>query len=299
MSNFMPSRCLAVLSLLVALAASGCGRPDLKIDNAELENSALKSTARVGLLEAHRANTGTGYGMSIGETIGESAFCTGTVLEDGNVLTSSDCMQGKFGNFDIKDMEFHIRYSGSAVTQTYKVLSLIAADSKRNTAILKIREDSSEVALESSNSLSEVPTDEELGANLSALAVSVTAPDKNGIAKIKVSSTTILTAEAAIQAPTIPSTPPPNAPPAPPIAPVVAEDSLPPSDGNGALPKDPAGAATKPQFAGFTAPMPLAVKGLQDGIWGAPIYYKGKIVGVVRKPSSETDSHNAQWILKK
>jgi hypothetical protein len=71
--------------LLTALALSGCGRPDIRIDNAELENSSLKSQ-QVGLLEVHRANTGTTFGAPIGETMNESAFCTATILDNGNAL---------------------------------------------------------------------------------------------------------------------------------------------------------------------------------------------------------------------
>jgi hypothetical protein len=107
--------------LAVSLAFVACGRPEIKIDSSNVESSQIGSQP-VGLLEVHRANSGISPGgISIGEAWDESVFCSATLLVDGRLATSTDCVQRAGTDFETGDMEFHLNRPGSLNTEHIRV----------------------------------------------------------------------------------------------------------------------------------------------------------------------------------
>ncbi len=297
----------SVLALFLCAAVAGCARPKIEIDASELEATPLKA-APVGLLEVHHANTGASFGIPLPESIGESAFCTATLLDDGRVLTGTDCLRNEDFQYETKNMEFHVKRPGVPGTESFGVKAILEVDHARKVAFLQVDVGTPIFAEAGSASiLKEVPRGEELMKNLATLTVVVPGPDTNGRTRIKVSSTTIVTKQ--------------------PLVPVPGDDtststntstSTATSTGTSTAVNTGTGTGTTTSTstntnttvengttepsaedaeATFSKPARVRLLGLKDGNWGAPVFYNGKIVGITK--NGEADETNAQWILKK
>ncbi len=264
--------------LTVFFIAVGCGRPSIEIDTKELQASSL-GLLPVGLVEVHRANSGNGFGMSIGESMGESAFCTGTLLSDGTVMTSSDCLENQWGKFEAKDMEFHINPLGTK-TESFKVEEISQVDTARHVVYLLLKSPTEKTVNNALQIQSILPSQADLESNVPALAVSVPGPDKNGVSRIVVSSAKIRTSWAKSEK-------------------SKKQYNIPPWERSDSYVPQVAQNEEEPSIEDiFSYPTPIYVEGLRDGIWGAPIFYQGKVIGIV-KNSQNNSTHNAQWLLRK
>lgn len=284
----------SVLATIFLTFVSGCARPKIEIDASEVENSNLKGIS-VGLLEVHRANTGSNFGIALPETQSESVFCTATLLDDGRLLTGTDCLQKDDVAFEAKNMEFHVRRLGAERTESFPVKSILEADHARKTVFLEVSVSAPIVAKANSASImTGFPTSKEYEQNLPALAVSVSSPDDKGRAKVTVSPTTILTKTPDWMKEKIKKEGEKGDDKAKP-EPVKPNESPP------QLPVVPGDDAENPTIEKvFSSPHGILLKDLREPTWGTPIFYKGKIVGIVKNAElSEEVESNAQWILKK
>lgn len=278
---FRPSSIFLVL-LLPAL--TGCGRPDIRIDVSELEQSSFRSQP-VGLLEIKEANRGNGFGMHLGETQGESEFCTGTVLQDGSLLTSSDCMRSETVEADPKNMLFHLQLPG-APAQVIGVQKIASVDAEKGIAILVLKTSADTGTFGSSLSMqTAVPAKEELEANLNTMTITIPGPDRNGVAKVLVSTTKAMTSYSSTK--------------------VIWEDDE--KDEDEGEPEEsekkntdlaaPEVEPIRDLSEVYSKPQPLLVSGIRGESKGAPIFYNGKIVGLTK--GGGRYGKNAQWLLKR
>lgn len=178
------------LILLFPLLLAGCARPAIQIDASAVEQA--NGASPVGLLEVHRGNSGEGFGLSIGETIGESLFCTASVLADGRVATSSDCLRNKKREFAVEDMEFHLNRQGSTETNSWKIEKAEELDGVAYLTPVGPLETAGEEAVRRQVSLasSDLPLDEKI-TKLAARALSVGLPNEDGVAVVSVVETEV------------------------------------------------------------------------------------------------------------
>lgn len=287
-----------LLPLLLLLTA--CARPGIEIDTSELTTSGAAS-ASVGLLEVKRANTGSNLGIPVTESLGESAYCTGTILNS-ELVTSADCLRGANGGYNPKDMRFYFHPAGDKKTHSYKVAAVRSVDVNRNLAFLTIK-DFPELPVTVSIP-STWPPDGEVDPAESAIpafAITVPAPNKKGVSRIKVAPVTV----------EIPVAPPP---------PEDSEDEDDSDDKNAEDNKasSPAPATPAPAVPAPAAPAPVTtpkdapktaaptasdrarphgifIRGLKDGTWGAPLFFRGHMVGLVK--NSRSGRENGHWIV--
>lgn len=182
---------ILLLSLFSVAALPGCGRPEIKIDATAVATRA--GNLPVGLFEVHRARSGDSPGISIGEALDESLYCTGTLLSDGRVLTSADCLADASRRFDVSDMEFHLNESGSNVTRHFGVVSADADKARPGLAYLRVNftpdaeEKASALSLQRGGlRISDANRD------LEAQTISIGEPQANGIALGAANETTVL-----------------------------------------------------------------------------------------------------------
>lgn len=195
---------------LILLA--GCGRPDIQIDSGKI--SQAEGNVPVGLLEVHRARSGNSYGLSLGESINESLFCTGTLLSDGRVLTSADCLRNASTSFDPDDMEFHLNEKGNPPTGHWHVERVETDPSRSGLAYLflagarPIVSSARKLTLgEGTLALSEANPD------LEALTLSVAHPDDDGVAVGTLADTSVQYSSGGFEFPTTPPPEPPRSGP--------------------------------------------------------------------------------------
>ena len=273
----IPQR-MRFLTLITLCVLTACARPNIEIDTSELRTSA--SQPAVGLLEVHRANSGGSLGIALGEAMGESAFCTATLLGGGEIVTSSDCVRGKDGDYDTKQMQFHFKHANGNQTEHHEVQSIARVDPERNLAWLLLRERTD--AIRSMSIRSSWKGDEESGDSVPVMAVSIPAPNSRGATRVRISQVTVEYAVASLP------------PPPPPVSDAPA--SLAETDANEekTTPSVAAAAAEKPAHP-LSRPRGISVKGLKDETWGAPLFYREQMVGVVK--SAKRGKENAHWIV--
>lgn len=168
----------------------GCARPAIQIDASAVEQG--NAASPVGLLEVHRGNSGEGFGLAIGESVGESLFCTASVLADGRVATSSDCLRNKKRDFAVEDMEFHLNRQGSTETNSWKIEKAEELDGIAYLTVVGPLAIAGDNALLRQVSLAsgDLPLDEK-STKLAARALSVGTPNDDGVAVVSVVETEV------------------------------------------------------------------------------------------------------------
>lgn len=275
--------------LLCLLLLTSCAKPEIEIDASEL-NASLGSQP-IGLLEVRHANSGSAGGIAFTESIGESAFCTATLLSTGEVATSSDCLQSEKTAYNAEDMVFHVNHQQS--TKHYQVDQVKRVDAPRNLAYLTLKE-APNLAFGRSVAFQRTwPMDPEDTAAkplpVAATAVSVPGPDKNGKTKIVLSSLKIEVAAA--------------------MLPITAPEDKQPAEGSeeeeAKIIKDAAKKAAEedpkkkdempPAEHPLARPRALNVKGLKETVAGAPVFAGNQMVGIVK--GGRSNAGNVQWIV--
>ena len=173
---------------LVALALAGCARPNIQIDASAIEKEA--GALPVGLLEVHRANSGT-FGLSIGEDIKESLFCTASLLDDGRLLTSSACLGDSQRRFERSDLEFHLNRPGSTETEHFSVSGVETDPSRPELAYLRV-EGMPELRRTKAFAIddSQLRLDQN-DPNLKARTVAISTPNEDGLAIGRIVNSTV------------------------------------------------------------------------------------------------------------
>ncbi len=275
---------LNLLFASILILASSCARPNISIDATELIGTPWAAQP-IGLLEVHRANSGDTIGLSVGESLSESAYCTATVLADNTVLTSSDCIGNQDGSFEVKNMEFHLRRQNENVTDAFQVREILRVNPAQKTAIFNTMEALPEQVV--APSLQPTPlTPAELANTLVTETLSVPGPNRDGVAEVKLSSTVITIP---LQRRLPPQQPAPTEDPDGISGPV---ETLRQEDGPTAWTQED---DTLESYLG--QPRGVIVSGLRDGTWGAPVFLNGRIVGIVKNQQGDHEGSNAQWIL--
>jgi hypothetical protein len=269
--------------LLLLLLLSSCAKPNIEVDSSELEKTI--GAQPIGLIEVTKANGGGTLGISFTETLGESLYCTGTLLSTGEVVTSMDCLQNKDGSFRAEQMFFHVHLPGNAQTKKVGIAS-IRADAKRNLAYLRTKEILEFPVVRALSIRSKWEEDKVAPspAFISGTAVSVASPDKHGKARVLVSLVKVQTFFAPVPA-IIPEDSSTNTNTNTMVA--VAADNTP------AVPKA-AEPAAKPESP-WAHPHTVTISGLKDLSFGSPIFYQNDMVGFVK--SGDANLGNGQWIV--
>ncbi|MGZ3695948.1 MAG: hypothetical protein ACXWQO_17820 [Bdellovibrionota bacterium] len=293
------------LYCVLALALTACARPNIELETSELDRS--MGSQPVGLLEVSRANTGKTLGITFTETLGESAYCTGTVLGSGEVVTSTDCLLNSDQSFTAEQMSFHLRLPGNGQTKKYAVKS-IRTDTKRNLAYLSLK-DMPEFPVMRALAIRakwDEPADKPSPPTLNAIAVSVSAPDKKGVAHVRVSSVSLgNTLPREVPAPVVTPNPPDSGIPGDTNGDGIVDgnDAItqpavatipPPGRPHAADGTTPTPAPVKAESA-WAHPRPVNISGLKDGSLGSPIFYQNEIVGIVK--GGDANLGNAQWAV--
>lgn len=192
MKNFHLRSDPAISALFLScLFFLSCGnKPEIIIDDTELRNSELKGTP-IGLLEVRRANTGDSFGIPIGESQSESAFCTALYTGGDRIVTTSDCLQNKFGKFQAENMVFYVQAPDESGTKNYAVKEELSVNAAARIATLRIDGSISDAfpsaATAVQSSLSQSEGKQELFRP--TITLSIPGPNRKGQTKIIVSRT--------------------------------------------------------------------------------------------------------------
>jgi hypothetical protein len=259
--------------LPLCLFVIACGRPEIQIDSSATLQSA--DGAPVGLLEVHRANSGNAFGVSLGETLSESRYCTGVLLQDGRILTSVGCLSDEHGPYDIRQLEFHLNWNGNGTTDHWRLERLESDASLAYLHPVQAGPDS-QLARSRSPLLGDLPLDEKT-TSVPALLVSVTSPDKNGKSKAVVSGVTVEYAPSGFS--------------------VTFTDT---HVAIGTATQTASGTATSTSTSTSTDVSTevavFRVQKLKSETPGSPLLVKGKVVGISQNPGTRSGLDNVSWM---
>lgn len=266
------------LLFILPLALFSCAKPEISIES----DATSAGSQPVGVLEFGKAHAGSTVGISLGETLGESAYCAATVLSNGLVATSSDCLQDEKNTYDVKEMRFHLRAPNSGTTKHYTVKAVESVDPQRNLAYLSLQE-VPEVVVRTSipsrwNGSAVQGTDASVSPSVSGTAFAVPDPDKKGVVRIQVTAVRVETAPVIVPVPASDK------------AAVAAADT----DGDPA-PASPTGPTSAVAESPFAHPRAVSIVGMKGGSRGSPVFVDGQLVSILR--GDVGGRNNGHWLV--
>lgn len=264
------------LFFLVPLALFSCAKPEISIE----PDASPQGSPPVGVLEFGKAHAGSSMGISLGETLGESAYCAATVLNSGLVATSADCLQDEKNTYDVKEMRFHMRAPNSETTKHYTVKAVESVDPQRNLAYLSLQE-IPEVLVHTSipsrwNGPAPAGTDTAVNPSVPGIAYAVPDPDKKGVVHIQITAVRVETTPVIVPVPASDK------------AAIAAPDTGNPSP---ASPAPTSAAAESP----FAHPRTVSIVGMKGGSRGSPVFVDGQLVSILRGDAG--GRNNGHWLV--
>jgi hypothetical protein len=271
------------LWLPCCLALAACGRPDIQIDATATKQQA--GGAPVGLLEVHHANSGTFPGISLGETIADSRYCSAVLLADGRILTSTGCLRDNDTAYDIGQFEFHLNWTGNGPTEHWKLAGMDVGPSLSYLHPVQAGPDRP-LATAISPQTSDLPLDAKT-TSVPAQLVSITNPDKHGRAKAEVSAVTVEYSPSGFTA-------------------TFTDTSVSLSTStNTATTPSPIGTPSSTAISTATGTSVdtevsvFRVNNLKAETEGSPVLVNGKVVGISQNPAMRSGMDNVSWIDKR